>query len=155
MPRLLALILISALSHSVAADDCTVSTDPPDLSRSSLPVSNQHSDPSQGLHSAILESGDLILIRYGRCELSKSSWYFSKTSEINSANFKAWAQMVIVTEGDVEALGQQMKNAGSPLQPGNELTVQSGADHHSFTITLPGTPLFSAAAFYNWTPPPH
>lgn len=155
MPHLLTFTLLVTLSTTTVAEDCLVSTNPPQLVESYPGVAEQHSDPEQGLYSAILENGDLIMLRYGRCELLKKSDYFSRSETISQTSLATWAGHLIASSSAVESFEQKITGHGTNFRPGDELLIEDGNGSHSIMIVPSESPYFRVTARYEWIPPKH
>lgn len=155
MPRLLTFTLLVALSCTAVAEDCLVSTAPPKLVESYPGVAGQRSDPEQGLYSAILENGDLIMVRYGRCELLKKSSYFSRSETISQNSLATWTGHLIASPSAVESVERQITSRGTKFQPGDELVIEDSNGSHSIVIVSSESPYFRVTARYEWIPPKH
>lgn len=155
MPRLLTFTLIAALGSTAFAEDCFVSTNPPKLVESYPGVAEQYLDPDLGAYSAILENGDLILVQYGRCELSKTSSYHSHSATFSRETLTVWVEHLIPSSSSLEAFRQQVASHGGSFQPGDEVIVEDDYEGHSIRIKLSENPDFRISAHYEWLPPRH
>lgn len=155
MPRLLTLTFLAALSGIATADECLVSTNPPELIESYPGVSEQRYAPDEGEYSAILENGDLIMVRYGRCELFMTSSYFSKAESIDQSTIAIWAKSLISSSAARDSIELEISTHGDSFSPGDELIVDVGNGSHSIVFVPSESPYFAASARYRWIPPEH
>lgn len=155
MPRLLTFTFLAALGGIATADDCLVSTNPPELIESYPGVSEQHFAPDEGKYSAILGNGDLIMLRYGRCELAMTSSYFSLAESIDQTTITTWASSLISSSAERESMEREISAHGASFSPGDKLIVDAGNGSHSIVLVPSESPYFSVSARYKWIPPEH
>lgn len=143
--------LLATLATTAHAEDCMVSTDPP-ARLSTLPDVMQHTDKS-GVYQVTFAGGDLILAKYGTCELALSAHYLLRT-DASLKNIEDFLAAVVPAQGQAASLVQQLQEKG-PLSSGQSVSLEGENDGHLLSIQPASSPLFKTVVHYRWQAPQH
>ncbi|TVZ38678.1 hypothetical protein P886_3055 [Alteromonadaceae bacterium 2753L.S.0a.02] len=155
MNRYLMGLLIAFVASFCFADDCLVSTLPPEK-LSTLPGVNrvEHNEES-GSYITSFDNGDQILSRYGTCELALDVHYLFRTSQ--NPSIEALKKIIAATipgQQQVAIILNQLDDL-QPVPRNSTIELKGLNDSHTLMLMDSSSPLFVTELHYQWNPPLH
>lgn len=152
--RLLAATLV-VLSISAQADDCVVSTSPPDRLITLQGVAKNDNYADTGVFTVSFSNGDQILAEYGTCELALSAHYLMQsTNKPDTKVIEEFLAAVIPMQTQIAQLVEQLK-AAQPLNLNQPVHLKGTSDSHTLVLKSGTSPFFQFELHYRWQAPLH
>lgn len=138
------------------AEDCLVSTLPPERLASLPQIKAATNNDELGLYHVAFTNGDQILAHYGTCELALNAHYLLRqTSEPEFQQIAEYLAALVPSKARGPELVAQL-NSSQALALNRPLQLKGAADDaHVLTLKSATSPLFAFELHYQWLPPLH
>jgi hypothetical protein len=154
----LALLGVAGMLVNVShAQDCMVSTAPPEVIEQFPGIETDKLNKEKGYYSASLENGDQILVYFAPCDLALRGhylWRHTPDSETLRETIRLFVSYMVPAQPDKEKVARQLREKGD-INVNQSVTLQGRGDKHKITLQDSSSTMFVKELHYEWLPPRH
>lgn len=150
-----ALTMLFAISSSVLASECIVSTTPRALFSGMENVTEEHFEPEKGKYSATLTNGNTLTARFDLCALGlRASYLIERDDEPLSEKISFLLTRASPSNISASALSSQVSShSDEDFRRG--VVLQGANGNHWVQVKNSPSPLYATVIHYRWIPPEH
>ena len=151
-------IALVVLATCTYAEECLVSTLPPEGLTTLPNVVNSNNTTDTGMLNVAFANGDQILAEYGTCELALSAHYLIRATTPPNTQLIQRFVTALVPGADTPREGDSVVKQLTtklPLALDQPIKLTGPTDAHTLVLTQSASPLFAFELHYHWQAPLH